>query len=224
MNKEDRYSHVHPLDSTIFTFSPYCCHTTQTLVIKPGKSNWLCYDATATKLPTDIVMNQVTPVNWEAPITFGHLNFLLYTDIYNTQVSHLATLIRLGMADVKACFCFGCIHADLTGAFGFLARGYFNLSRAMVFGSTALASSWELFYRSIKTLRVVYANQVDLVQKHQKYLDMITWADIILQVLLTLAASCNINQGTLEGQRKSIVILTECTQYARRIPNYAVKL
>jgi hypothetical protein len=42
LNKEDCYSHVLPLDKLICTFSPYCRHTTQTVVIKPGKNNRLC--------------------------------------------------------------------------------------------------------------------------------------------------------------------------------------
>ena len=33
MNKEDRYSHVLPLDKLLCTFSPYCRYTNQTLVI-----------------------------------------------------------------------------------------------------------------------------------------------------------------------------------------------
>jgi len=33
MSKEDRYSHsILPLDELLFSFSPYCRHTTQTLV------------------------------------------------------------------------------------------------------------------------------------------------------------------------------------------------
>jgi hypothetical protein len=35
------------------------------------------------------------------------------------------------------------IHANLTGAFGFLAGGYYNLATAIVSGSTASLSSWE---------------------------------------------------------------------------------
>jgi hypothetical protein len=34
--------------------------------------------------PMDIVMNQVTPVSREAPITFGRIKTQLYIDIYNT--------------------------------------------------------------------------------------------------------------------------------------------
>jgi hypothetical protein len=31
MNKEDRYSHLIPLDEIMCHFPPYCCHTTQTM-------------------------------------------------------------------------------------------------------------------------------------------------------------------------------------------------
>ena len=61
-DKENRYSHILPLDKLLCTFSPYCRHTTQTMEIKPGKNNCLCYNALTTRLPSNIVMNQVTPV------------------------------------------------------------------------------------------------------------------------------------------------------------------
>jgi hypothetical protein len=123
-------------------------------------------------------MNQVTPIIHEATITFGHVKMQLYSDIYNTCVSYPTLTILLAMADVKACFCFPCIHADLTGAFGFLAGGYFNLATAMVFGSTASASSWEPFWCAIQALSVVYAHHCNLIKKHRKFLDMISWAPL----------------------------------------------
>ncbi len=96
-------------------------------------------------LATDIVMNQVTPVSREAPITFGHVKIQLYTDIYNTRISYPTATILLGMADIKACFRFPIIHPDLTGAFGFMADRLYNLATAMVFGSTMSAPAWEPF-------------------------------------------------------------------------------
>ncbi len=94
---------------------------------------------------TDIVMNQVTPVSREAPITFSHVKIQLYIDIYNTRLSNPTTTILLGMADIKVCIRFPRIHPDLTGAFGFVADGYYNLATAMVFGSTTSAPCWEPF-------------------------------------------------------------------------------
>ena len=108
-------------------------HTIQTVVMKPGKNDRLVWDGTTTLLALDIVMNQVTPVNREAPITFGHVKIQLYIDIYNTRISHPYVIILLGMADIKACFRFPRIHPDLTGAFGFMAGGFYNLATAMVF-------------------------------------------------------------------------------------------
>jgi hypothetical protein len=100
MNKEDRYSHLIPLDEIMCRFSPYCCHTTQAMVIKAGKSDHLCWDGSSTIKPTDIVMNQVTPITRKAPITFGHVKMQMYIDIYNTRTTYLTFIILLAMADI----------------------------------------------------------------------------------------------------------------------------
>ncbi len=104
MNKEDCYSHLVPIDVDIFRASAYLRHTIQTVVMKPGKNDCLVWDGTTTRLALDIVMNQVTPINRKAPITFGHVKLQLYIDIYNTRISHPYIVILLGMADIKACF------------------------------------------------------------------------------------------------------------------------
>jgi hypothetical protein len=61
MNKEDRYSHLVPMDPLLCKLSPYLCHTTQSNVIKDGKNNCIVWDGSTVTRPTDIVMNQVTP-------------------------------------------------------------------------------------------------------------------------------------------------------------------
>ncbi len=145
MNKEDRYSHLVPMDPLLCKLFPYLRHTTQSIVIKDSKNDCIVWDRLTVTQPTDIVMNQVTPVAKEAPVTFGHVKSQIYMDIYNTHISYPTTTILLGLADVKACFRYPRIHADLTGAFGFIADKLYNLATAMVFGSTASASSWEAF-------------------------------------------------------------------------------
>jgi hypothetical protein len=177
------------------------------MVIKAGKSDRLCWDGLTTIKPTDIVMNQVTPITCEVPITFGHVKMQLYIDIYNTRVSYPTFIILLAMADVKACFCFPHIHADLTGAFGFLAGGYFNLATAMVFGSTASASSWEPFQCATQALSVVYAHPCDLIKKHRKFLNMISWATLDPAPDLARAISCLINTGVLDDQGNKVLLL-----------------
>jgi len=199
MNKEDRYSHLVPIDEDICRVSAYLRHTIQTVVMKPGKNDRLVWDGTTTLLALDIVMNQVTPVNREAPITFGHVKIQLYIDIYNTRISHPYVIILLGLADIKACFRFPRIHPDLTGAFGFMAGGFYNLATAMVFGSTTSASSWEPFRRGIEALSVAYADRLDLVIKHKYYLDMISWAEEDQTTKVTPAFPCAINTGTMDA-------------------------
>ena len=121
MNKEDGYSHLVPMDPLLCKLSPYLRHTTQSIVIKDGKNDRIVRDGSTVTQPTDIVMNQVTPVAKEAPVTFGHVKSQIYTDIYNTRISYPTAPILLDLADVKACFRCPRIHADLSGAFGFIA-------------------------------------------------------------------------------------------------------
>jgi hypothetical protein len=204
MNKEDRYSHLIPLDEIMCCFSPYCCHTTQTMVIKVGKCDCLCWNGSTTIKPTNIVMNQVTPITREAPITLGHVKMQLYIEIYNACMTYPTFIILLAMADVKACIRFPCIHTDLTGTFGLLAWGNFNWATAMVFGSTASASSWEPFRNSIQALSVVYAHCRDLIQKHRNFLDMISWATLDPAPDLARAIPCLINTGVLDNQGNRI--------------------
>jgi hypothetical protein len=129
------------MDQLLCKFLPYLCHTSQSIIIKEGKNDQNVWDGSATILLTDIVMNQVMPVTQKVPITFCHVKIQIYIDIYNTQFSYPTAIILLRMAGNKACFCFERIHADLTGAFGFIADNLYNLATAMVFGSTTSASS-----------------------------------------------------------------------------------
>jgi hypothetical protein len=145
MNKEDHYSHLVPMDQLLCKFLPYLCQTTHSIIIKEGKNDQIVWDGSTTILVTDIIMNQVTPVIHKAPITFGRVKIWICIDIYNTRISYPTAIILLGMADIKACFCFGRIHAYLTGAFGFIAYDLCNLATAIVFGSTTSSSSWEAF-------------------------------------------------------------------------------
>jgi hypothetical protein len=74
MNKEDRYSHLVPMDLLLCKLSPCLRHTsTQSIVIKDNKNDCIVWGGSTVTRSTDIVMNQVTPVAQEAPVTFGHV-------------------------------------------------------------------------------------------------------------------------------------------------------
>ena len=167
--------------------------------MKLGKNNCLIWYGTTILLALDSVMNQVTLVTCEAPVTFGHIKIQLYIYIYNTRISHPNDVNLLGMADFKACFCFPRIHPNLTGAFEFMAGGYYNLASAMVFGSTTSASSWEPFQRAIEALSVAYADCPDLVITHKHYLNMISWAEHDPTAKITPGVPCLMIKGTLEA-------------------------
>ena len=201
MNKEERNSHVIALHESMCLLSPYCRHTAQTVIIKPGKNDRICWDASTTREVDDVVMNQpdVTIMDDEALITFGNVKMQFLTDIWNTRISNPAAILLLATADIKACYRYPRISPDLTGAFGFLAVGYYFLATAMVFGSTASCSSWEPFRRAIEILCALFANRPELVEKHKVWLDMINWAGLDFDEPLTPAFPCQFNTGLPKG-------------------------
>lgn len=85
--------------------------------------------------PYLIVMNDITYVDIEKPITFGEVKMAFYIYIYNLRLSYPWAVIPQALADVEACFCFPRVHPDLMGTFGFLVGGFYNLATAMVLGS-----------------------------------------------------------------------------------------
>jgi hypothetical protein len=180
----------------------------QSIVIKDGKNDRIVWDGSTVTRPTDIVMNQVTPVAKEAPVTFGHVKSQIYMDIYNACISYPTATILLGLADVKACFRYPRINADLTRAFSFIADELYNLATAMVFGLTASASSWEAFRQAIEALTKVFANRPDLVIRHKKFIDMLKWEEIESSAKLTPAFSCTINRGIMNdaGKRRDLPV------------------
>ncbi len=104
MNKAVCYSHFVPMDPLLYKLSPYRCHTTQSIIIKDGKNNCIIWDGSTFTQPTYIVINQVTPVSQEAPVTFGHVKSQIYMDIYDTRINYPNAAILLDLADVKASF------------------------------------------------------------------------------------------------------------------------
>jgi hypothetical protein len=202
MNTEDCFGHLVPTDLLLCKLSPYLRHTMQSIVIKDSKNNHLVWDRLTVTLPTGIVMNQVTPVTQEAPVMFGHVKSQNYADIYNICINYPTAKILLGLADAKACFRYPGIHADLTGAFGFIADELYNLATATVFGLTASASSWEAFRQAIEALTNFFANRLNLGIRHKKFIDMLKWEEIDPSAKLTPAFSCTGVVQAWVGQKR----------------------
>jgi hypothetical protein len=142
----------------------------------------------------EIVLNEFTPTEFKANIDFGHAKMNLLCRIYNWRVSYPREIIFLALADITACFRFPRIHADLTGAFGFMAKQLFFLAMSIVFGSNASASSWEPFRRGIQSLIPIFSMRNDLIAKHKTLLNMLAWLDNdTLVSTLVQAFGCQIN-------------------------------
>jgi hypothetical protein len=136
------------------------------------------------------VLNEYTSAEFEADIDFGNAKMNLLIRIYNWRISYPRMIIFLALADITACFRFPRIHADLTGAFGFMAEILYFLATCMVFGSNASASSWEPFRKAIQSLIPVYSMRPDLISKHKTLLDMLVWDDDDTQSELVQAVKC----------------------------------
>ena len=144
MNKEEKNSHVLPFKSWVVYFSPFCRATPQGICKKYGKFR-VIFDSSTQTDPDEVVLNQVTPTDHEAPINFDTAKRKLLTNIYNWRNSFPDKVIYLVVAHITACFCFPRIFADVTGAFGFLTEALCFISSSHIFGSNTSASSWEAF-------------------------------------------------------------------------------
>lgn len=199
LNKEEKYSHVIALKYWIVYASAFCRHNMQGMNMK--KTPRVVWDQSTKLDPSDVVLNEITNTDFEAIITFGSTKIKLYTIIYNYRISFPDKVILLAGADVKACFRYPRIAADLTGAFGFLAQNMLFLSTSQVFGSNTSCPSWEPFRRAIEIMTVIYHDKEGLVEKHRDLLDMLVWDETLTQdVTLTKAVPCKQNQGVLDDE------------------------
>jgi hypothetical protein len=123
----------------------------------------------------EAVLNHMTTTDHEAIIDFGQAKTNLFINIYNWQVSYPDETIYLALADITACFRFPRISANVTGAFGFMAEGYFFLSTSHVFDSNTSASSWEPLRQAIQSMIPIYSQRDDLIAKHKTLLDTLKW-------------------------------------------------
>jgi hypothetical protein len=89
MNKEDRHSHLLPIKHWVLYFSPWCCKMAQGILVEPGKNPQVIFDASSKESPHKVVLNEITPIEFEAIIDFGLAKMKLHTRIYNWRISYL---------------------------------------------------------------------------------------------------------------------------------------
>jgi hypothetical protein len=68
------------------------------------------------------------------------------------------------------------------------------------FPNQASASSWAPFRHAIQALSVIYTHCHDLIEKHRKFFDMISWAPLDPAPDLARTIACSINTGVLDNQ------------------------
>ena len=80
--------------------------TLQGLNQRPNSNPRMIWDGSTKRLVTDEVLNEITPTDFEAIVSFGLVKMKLYVAIYNWCISFPNEDILLAMADIKAYFCF----------------------------------------------------------------------------------------------------------------------
>jgi hypothetical protein len=98
------------------------------------------FDSSTQTSPDKVVLNHQTSTDCKAVIDFGRAKTNLFFNIYNWRVSYPKEIIHLALANITACFHFPKISANMTGAFGYVAKGLYFVSTSHVFGSNTLAS------------------------------------------------------------------------------------
>jgi hypothetical protein len=162
--------------------------------------------------PHEVVLNDVMTTKFEPNITFGMAKMKLLQRIFNWRVSHSKIKIYLALLDIKVCFHFPRVHADLTGGFGFMAEQMYFLATSMVFGSNASTSSWGPFQRAIEALIIEYSMRFDLISEHKHLLDMLKWEDKYIHISeFVQAVACPLNPGIpdLDGSLEAYIYVDD---------------
>jgi hypothetical protein len=161
---------------------------------KHGKFR-VIFDSLMQTSPDKVVLNHQTSTDCKAAIDFGRAKINLFINIYNRQVSYPKEIIHLALANITACFHFPRIFVNVTGAFGYVAKGLYFISTSHVFGSNTSASSWEALRWAIQKMITVLSTRGDLVNKHRELLDLFKWHEAPFGIKLIQAFACNINPG-----------------------------
>ena len=148
-------------------------HNSQGLLIREGKNSRLVWAGSTMYTPMDIVMHNMTPSGEDIKVTFGLVKILFYWLIYNQRACFPGKVIYLALADIKACFRFLRIHPDLAGTFGFMEKVCIVSQLLWCLVPTHQHHVGSLLCRGIKRLTKKYSNQLDLVETHKCFIDVV---------------------------------------------------
>ena len=90
-----------PFPSWLAQFAWTAHHVPQGMIIKQGKYPRLVWDGTTKRQPSDIMMNDITPINKEAPITFGSMKIDHIVRLYNLRITYPQEEIVMAAPEIK---------------------------------------------------------------------------------------------------------------------------
>ena len=126
LNEKEHNSHIIPFYDCLVVFSAYGHHVPQSMLVRNGKAR-LIWDGSTKCNWWETTMNEVTPTDREAGITFGYVYMAFCILIFNLRISFPNEEILLAFIDILSCFRWPRIFPCLVGAFGFMIGPLFML-------------------------------------------------------------------------------------------------
>ena len=205
---EHQNNHVMIFSRWLARASPYAHHVPQSILTRKGNKPCkprLIWDGSSKHFAHQWTMNEVTPTQREAQITFGYALMAFLIWIWNLRITFPEEEIFLAFVDISSCFRFPRVFADLVGAFGFILGPWYIAANAMVFGSVASASSWEPFRRAIQGIARARFYCEGLVEKYKDWIELVRWDKRPTEgVRLVQAKRCSKNKGIIDENGKEL--------------------
>jgi len=177
--KEDRYNFFIPLPSWMCRFLYNMHLSPEGLVIKPGKTDRLVFDATFQIYPHSLSLNTSwTHVHDEPPIWYGTAFQRHLTRIWNLRISFPLEDILLWDDDVSGAFRLIKYNPEIAAAFAAILNNTLCIPVGQNFGGNTSAQNWEGIAKAREILAQYLSNTKfqSLIEKHHNILSLIKYS------------------------------------------------
>ena len=177
--KEDKHNFFLPFPSWMTRFFYHLHLSPEGLVIKPGKSDRLVFDATFKIHPTSLSLNTTwTHVKDEPPIWYGSAFRRHLLRIWNLRISYPLEDILLWDDDVSGAFRLIKYNPEIASAFAAILNKTLCIPVGQNFGGNTSAQNWEGIAMAREYIAEHFSNPTfkNLIHKHKNLLSLIQFS------------------------------------------------
>jgi len=179
--KEDKYNFFLPFPSWVVRFLYHLHLSPEGLVVKPGKTDRLVFDATFKISHSSQSLNTTwTHVKDEPPIWYGTAFQRHLTRIWNIRISFPLEDILLWDDDVSGAFRLVKYNPEVAAAFSAILNNILCVPVGQNFGGNTSAQNWEGIARAREYLAQHFSNKKisSLLKKHNSILSLIKFSSL----------------------------------------------